>query len=79
MALVERLKCSSFPLQIQGANIIQCAICNVTEAVELEPVAAGGTLSVGSGYAWDTEGRWQECSAVESQELEGYSLGSGYT
>ncbi len=35
------------------------------------------SLSVGSGYAMDAAGEWQEPSAVESQELEEYSLGSG--
>uniref|UniRef100_A0A7S0N2Y3 Uncharacterized protein n=1 Tax=Cryptomonas curvata TaxID=233186 RepID=A0A7S0N2Y3_9CRYP len=36
------------------------------------------SLSVGSGYALDADRRWQEPSAVDSQELEEYSLGSGY-
>jgi hypothetical protein len=36
------------------------------------------SLSVGSGYTLEADRRWQEPSAVESQELEEYSLGSGY-
>jgi hypothetical protein len=38
------------------------------------------SLSLGSGYAMDAAGRcqWQERCAAESQELEEYSLGSGY-
>jgi hypothetical protein len=36
------------------------------------------SLSLGSGYAMDAAGRWQEHCAAESQELEEYSLGSGY-
>ena len=35
------------------------------------------SLSVGSGYAWNAASRWQEHSAMETQELEEYSLGSG--
>ena len=36
------------------------------------------TLSAGSGHASDAELRWEEPSAVESQVLEEYSLGSVY-
>ncbi len=34
-------------------------------------------LSVGSGYVWNAGGQYQEPSAIDTQELEEYSLGSG--
>jgi hypothetical protein len=45
--------------------------------VDKSTVARHGSLSVGTGYILDSGARWQEPSAMESEELEEYSLGSG--